>query len=295
MRRRFIQCDVFSPTPLRGNALAVVVDGEGLTTEQMQLFANWTNLSETTFLLEPDDPEADYKVRIFTPEEEMPFAGHPTLGSCAAWVASGGKQKHADRIVQQCNIGLVDVITLGNELAFVAPSTRVTPMVSSVESELLQAMSIDTSVLRRSTQLNNGPHWQVLELGSADDVLAVERDRITWPDFTKHGFDGLAFIGLVGRYHQNSNNNKSTDADYEVRLFAPTSGISEDPVTGSLNAAIACWLDALDELPDRLVMSQGTALGRHGRLSITKEHISPQPRILIGGATQLLVQGHVEL
>ncbi len=295
MQRRFMQCDVFSDTAFRGNPLAVVVDGDGLTTAQMQEFANWTNLSETTFLLKPEDPQADYKVRIFTPEEEMPFAGHPTLGSCAAWIDSGGKPKHAERIIQECNIGLVDVILSGNELSFVAPPTEITPMLPTVESALLQAMHIDSASLVRSTQLNNGPHWQVLELASSDDVLAIELEKINWPDFNLHGFDGSAYVGLVGRYKPDDTALSDNGPDYEVRLFAPTSGIAEDPVTGSLNAAIACWYSAQGQLPDKLIMSQGTALGRLGRLSITRELAGSEQRILIGGATRLLIRGHVEL
>lgn len=301
MQRRFIQCDVFSDTPLLGNALAVVVDGEGLTKEQMQRFASWTNLSETTFLSSPENSQADYKVRIFTPEEEMPFAGHPTLGSCAAWLASGGKPRRSDCIVQQCNIGLVEIVPSENQLAFVAPPTTIEPMLPSVEHELLKAMSINASAVVRSTQLNNGPHWQVLELTSAEDVLAIEREAIAWPDFNLHGFGGSAFVGLMGRYDNGKSQALDSSPDYEVRLFAPTSGIAEDPVTGSLNAAIACWLDAMDELPGNLLVSQGTVLGRRGRLSITRKTVDENEKaaerkpILIGGASHILLQGQVEL
>jgi PhzF family phenazine biosynthesis protein len=226
--RRFIQCDVFSPIPYQGNALAVVVDGEDLSEQQMRQFAAWTNLAETTFLLPPDDPAADYKVRIFTPAREMLFAGHPTLGSCAAWLHSGGSAREPGVVRQECGIGIVEIDVSRrdeNLLAFRAPPTRIQPLPATQFEAFVEALQIPRAAVLHTAQLDNGPVWQVLQLDSAEAVLAVDSARVRWPAFKA--------IGLIGAHAAGA------ECDYEVRMLAPSSGMSEDPITGSLNAAIA--------------------------------------------------------
>jgi PhzF family phenazine biosynthesis protein len=273
--RRFIQCDVFSPTPTKGNGLAVVVDGEGLTDEQMQDFAAWTNLAETTFLLSPDDPNADYRVRIFTPYQELPFAGHPTLGSCRAWLHTGGQAKEPDVVRQECGVGIVEIDTTGELLAFAAPTTTISPLPADRLQAIVAHLGIPADAVVRATRLDNGPVWQVLDLGSAEHVLAVDSGRAHW--------EPVEFVGLFGAQTPGS------DAGFEVRVLA-SNGV-EDPITGSFNAALAWWLRALGELENELVISQGTTLAREGRVHIEQAG----DRILIGGDTHILIQGTVDL
>lgn len=173
-RRRFIQCDVFTSIPTKGNGLAVVLDGEGLSDEAMQSFAAWTNLAETTFLLPPTIADADYKLRIFTPNVEMPFAGHPTLGSCASWLHAGGKSETKGLVRQECGVGIVDIDVTGNVPAFAAPKTSVEPLSPEKLRAITSALGLSQDRIVQTAQLANGPEWQVLELASAADVLAVE-------------------------------------------------------------------------------------------------------------------------
>ncbi|MDF1721909.1 MAG: PhzF family phenazine biosynthesis protein [Minwuia sp.] len=279
-RRRFIQCDVFTDQPTKGNGLAVVLDADGLTDAAMQDFATWTNLAETTFILTPTVAGADYRVRIFTPTREMPFAGHPTLGSCAAWLRCGGQAAEPGIIHQECGVGVVDVDLRGEIPAFVAPPTRIMPMEAALRQAILNRLEIAPERVLASAQLENGPLWQVLELAGADDVLAVEAMRVRWPEFKA--------IGLIGAHPA------SCGIDFEVRMLAPSSGMSEDPITGSLNAAIAHWFNGLGRLDGPLLMSQGSTIGRFGRV-----HVRPDPaepgRILIGGNTLILIEGTVDL
>ena len=278
--RRFVQCDVFSPVPTEGNALAVVVDGQGLSEERMQGFAAWTNLAETTFLLPPDDPVADYRVRIFTPIREMPFAGHPTLGSCAAWLHTGGVPRERDVVRQECEVGIVDVdISREEELAFAAPPTAIQPMHSQHFESIVETLEIPRDAILHTAQLDNGPVWQVLQLKSAEAVFAVDSSRVRWPTF-----EG---IGLIGAHPPEA------ECDYEVRMLAPSSGMSEDPITGSLNAAIAHWMRAEGQLPNPITIIQGTTIGRRGRVSIRLGN--GENDIQVGGQTHILVQGNVTL
>jgi PhzF family phenazine biosynthesis protein len=273
--RRFIQCDVFSPIPTKGNGLAVIVEATGLTDDQMQGFAAWTNLAETTFLLPPDDPTADYRARIFTPYQELPFAGHPTLGSCAAWLRTGGSPKAPGLVRQECGVGIVEIDTTGELLAFAAPPTIISPLPSDRLHAIVDHLGISARAVGRATRLDNGPVWQVLDLGSAEHVLAVDSGRAHW--------EPLEFVGLLGAQPEGS------DSSYEVRMLA-SNGV-EDPITGSLNAALAFWLRDQGQLDDALVISQGTAIGRHGRV-----HIRPSgDRILIGGDTHILIEGTLSL
>jgi PhzF family phenazine biosynthesis protein len=273
--RRFIQCDVFSPTPTKGNGLAVVLDGNGLTDGEMQGFAAWTNLAETTFLLPPKDPNADYRLRIFTPYQELPFAGHPTLGSCRAWLHTGGQPKEPGVARQECGVGVVEIDTKGERLAFAAPPTTISPLPDERLEAIVAHLGIPAEAVIRTTRLDNGPVWQVLDLGLADQVLAVDSGRADW--------EPVEFVGLLGA------NPPGSETAYEVRLLA-SNGV-EDPITGSLNAALAHWLREQGQLESPIVVSQGTALGRHGRV-----HITPVgDRILIGGDTHILIEGTVDL
>jgi len=278
--RRFIQCDVFSPIPAQGNALAVVVDGDGLPDTSMRRFAAWTNLAETTFLMPPNNLAADYKVRIFTPTREMLFAGHPTLGSCAAWLHSGGVPKNPGIVVQECGVGLVEIdITQPDMLAFKAPPTEIKTLPDQSLTTIIEALEIPRSVILKTALLDNGPVWQLLQLETAKAVLEVDSSRVRWPEFKAIGLIGAHPVGV--------------ECNYEVRMLAPSSGMSEDPVTGSLNSAIAHWLYAHGKLSGPVTIAQGTNIGRHGRV-----HIQPDEdgtTIAIGGRVHILIQGTLAL
>lgn len=273
-QRRFIQCDVFSPIPMRGNGLAVVVDAEGLSDAQMQQLANWTNLSETSFLLPPTRPGADYCVRIFTPEEELPFAGHPTLGSCVAWQHCGGVPKRAGRVVQECGVGLVEVDISGERPAFVAPPTQCSRLPAEEQQRIVDALGLDPINVVRCAYLDNGPQWFVLELSNAEAVLAIDSSRA--------GALGAGMYGFIGPH------SAGTECDFEVRMLAPASGIVEDPITGSLNSALACWMAEEGRLERNVVIAQGTCIGRQGRVFVRSDAAG---KILIGGDVQVLIDG----
>jgi len=278
-RRRFIQCDVFSPVPTQGNGLAVIVEAEGLSDEQFRLFAAWTNLAETTFILPPEDPVADYKLRIFTPTREMLFAGHPTLGSCAAWLHAGGVPKQDGLVRQECGVGLVDIDVSGSSFAFVAPPTKIEPLPAKALQVITNALEISPDTVKHTALLDNGPLWQVLQLETAAQVLALDSSRVKWPEFKS--------IGLIGTYPPGS------ECDFEVRMLAPSSGMSEDPITGSLNAALAHWLYAEGRLSSDITVAQGTSINRHGRVSIRPD--TDTGKIFIGGDTHIVIDGHVSL
>ena len=255
-QRGFSQVDVFTATALLGNPLAVVHEGSGLDTGRMAAFARWTNLSETTFLLPPTAPEADYRVRIFTPGGELPFAGHPTLGSCHVWLQAGGQPKRAGTVVQECSAGLVE-IRRGERLAFAAPPTRV----EVADAELLQrvhaALGLDPARVRDAAWLSNGFPQLALLVDSAATVLALKPDHAA--------LKALAKVGVVGPPPAGS------EFDCEVRVFAAAIGVNEDPVTGSLNANIAQWLIDTGRAPTRYVAAQGTAMGRAGRIHVQRD------------------------
>lgn len=276
--RRFQQVDVFAPAPLRGNPVAVVVDGEGLTTEQMQRFTRWTNLSEATFLLPPSDAGADYRARIFTAAGELPFAGHPTLGSCHAWLTSGGRPRSEESIVQECGAGLVRLRRIDGRLAFMAPPrTRSGPV---DEADLMRAcgvLGIRRDEVVDSQWADNGPGWLALRLRSAEAVLAITAVR-------PPGDLGRVDIGLVGPYPPGG------PGACEVRaIFSDDRGeLVEDPVTGSLNAALAQWLVGSGHLVPPYVASQGTLLGRSGRVHIDQDD---DGAIWVAGDTHTVVEG----
>ena len=276
----FSQVDVFTDTALLGNPLAVVHGADALDGERMQAVARWTNLSETAFLLAPRDPAADYRVRIFTPGGELPFAGHPTLGSCHAWLEEGGVPRDPGIVVQECGVGLVRLRREGTRAAFAAPPLAV-EAVEAVEPALLAAvlaaLGLPPGAVRAARWLDNGPRWLALQLDSATAVLAVEPDHAA--------LKSLAKVGLVGAWPAGS------PCDVEVRAFASMVGVDEDPVTGSLNAGLAGWLIDAGVLPERYTASQGTRLGRAGRVSVVRE----AGTLWIGGATVTCVRGRLAL
>jgi len=278
MKRRFVQCDVFSAEHYKGNGLAVVLDGDGLDDEAMQRFAAWTNLAETTFLQKPTTQTGDYRIRIFTPTRELPFAGHPTLGSCAAWLDGGGAPKKAGLVCQECIGGIIEIDQTGPRPAFLAPQTKVELMPDHDLQAIEKALKIDTEHVVNSTRLNNGPIWHVVELARAADVLAVDSLRVRGPQSNA--------IGLIGAQPEGS------DTDYEVRLLAPSSGMSEDPITGSLIAALAHWLQSQGRLTGPITVAQGQKIGRLGRVYVTPRD---DGGVLIGGHTNILIRGEVDL
>lgn len=272
-RRPFAQLDVFADRPQLGNPLAVVLEADGLTAGDMQRVAWWTNLSETTFLLAPTDPGADYRVRIFTPTGELPCAGHPTLGSARAWLDAGG-QPAGEQIVQECAAGLVQVRRDGEQLAFAAPPLlRSGPLDEDELQRITEALGLERAAVLDHAWADNGPGWRVIELGSAAQVLALVPDRVR--------LDGLK-IGVLGPH-------PAPDGPlYEVRAF--TAGGVEDPVTGSVNAGIAQWMVSRRPMPPRWTATQGTVLGRAGLVEITVE---PSGTLWIGGATVATIRGTI--
>ena len=277
-KRRFIQCDVFTSVPTKGNGLAVVVDGDGLSDQAMQDFAAWTNLAETTFLLTPTTDEADYKVRIFTPKREMPFAGHPTLGSCAAWIFTGGQSRTRGVVKQECGVGIIDIDVTGTVPAFAAPKTTVAPLPPEKLEAIISAFGLARDRILQTAQLANGPVWQVLELASAADVLAADSAKVRYPEFLG--------VGLIGAHPPGS------ECQFEVRNIAPSSGMSEDPITGSLNAAIARWMYESGRWRDPVIVAQGTCIGREGRLFIRRDDAGT---VWVGGQTSILIEGTLTL
>ena len=278
---RFSQLDVFTTVPLRGNPLAVVHDARGLSDAEMADFARWTNLSETTFLLPPGDAGADYKVRIFTPAQELPFAGHPTLGSCHAWLAAGGVPRAPGVVVQQCGVGRVRVRREGEgddqRLAFAAPALRRTGTVEpTLRAQAVASLGLRDEQVLRLEWIDNGPGWMAALLADAATVLALK------PDFA--AMRGLK-LGVVGPHPAGS------ECQFEVRAFVPGLGVPEDPVTGSLNAGLAQWLIGAGLAPDRYTAAQGAALGRAGRVHVVREGAD----IWIGGAVCDVVSGMVTL
>jgi PhzF family phenazine biosynthesis protein len=275
-RRGFSQVDVFTATALRGNPLAVVHDGSGLDADRMAAFARWTNLSETTFLLPPTTPEADYRVRIFTPGGELPFAGHPTLGSCHVWLQAGGAPRHADTVVQECGIGLV-ALRRGDRLAFAAPPTTVERADAELLHRVYAALGLDPARVRDAAWLTNGPRQLTLLVDSAATALALRPDHALVKQ--------CGAVGVVGAHPAGG------EFDFEVRFFAASIGIDEDPVTGSLNANIARWLIDSGRAPARYVAAQGTAMGRDGRIHVQRDDAGTW----IGGDVADCVSGTVML
>ena len=275
--RPFHQVDVFSDQAYRGNPLAVVLDGEGLSPDQMQRFANWTNLSETTFLLPPTDPRADYRVRIFTGSEEFPFAGHPTLGSAHTWLEAGGVPRSEGFLVQECGAGLVRVKHDAGRLAFAAPPlTRFGPVGEDLRDQLAAGLRLQERNLVDASWLVNGPEWIGVLLESAEQVLAVDPDLATL---------GNLKVGIIGPHAAGG------PAAYEVSTFIPGDTVVEDPVTGSFNAGAAQWLIGSGRAPNQYVAAQGTVLGRAGRVHVK----AANGDIWVGGSSATCIRGTVLL
>jgi PhzF family phenazine biosynthesis protein len=290
MQRPFKQVDVFTAVAYKGNPLAVVLDGSGLSTEQMQHFTNWTNLSECTFLLLPTDASADYKVRIFCPGRELPFAGHPTLGTCHAWLEAGGKPK-GEYIVQECGIGLVrikrEINTQGARLAFAAPPLIKSGALDEADVALIaRGLGIARSDIIAHAWCDNGPNWRGVMLKSASQVLALKPDAAILAGLDIGVVGPRGKVGVVGAQAAGD------ETHFEVRAFFPgNNGMTEDPVTGSLNAALAQWLIGAGIAPPLYVAAQGTALSRAGRVHVSQEGAD----IWIGGASVTCIDGKVSL
>jgi len=282
--RAFQQVDVFTATPYFGNPVAVVLQGDGLDDATMQRFAHWTNLSETTFMLAPTDLQADYRLRIFTPGGELQFAGHPTLGSCHAWLAAGGKPKSEAHVVQQCGVGLVRIQRDGALLAFGAPPLQRSAVGAELLDAVTTALGLKSEQIVAAQLLDNGTHWLGLLIDNADSVARLQ------PDFARLKATGHK-VGVaatcVGKpAHEDDH------ADLLVRGFAPNMGIDEDPVTGSLNASLAQWLIADGHMAASYVAAQGAALGRNGRVIIRTDATG---QTWVGGQAVTCIEGQVRL
>jgi PhzF family phenazine biosynthesis protein len=272
--RRFAQVDVFSAVPYRGNPVAVILDADGLTEDEMRRIARWTNLSETTFVLAPTTAEADYRLRIFTPGGELPFAGHPTLGSAHAWLEHGHAPRHEGHLVQECAAGLVTVRQDAAGLAFAAPPTvRSGPLDAEDLARVRAGLRLGEEQILDHQWVDNGPGWAVVLLQDADAVLALEPDLPRLGDLK---------IGALGAYPAGS------EAAFEVRAFVPGLAIPEDPVTGSLNASVAQWLFRTGQVDGDYRVSQGTRLDRAGDVAIRRD---AEGTIWVGGATTTCFRG----
>lgn len=285
--RPFKQVDVFTDVPYRGNPLAVVLEAEGLSGPDMQQFCNWTNLSEATFLLPPTQPGADYRVRIFSPGRELPFAGHPTLGSCHAWLEAGGRPR-GEFVVQECGVGLVKLRREGARLAFAAPPLRKGgPLPEADVALIARGLGVARSDIVDHAWCDNGPNWRGVMLKSAEQVLALA------PDATVLAGLDVGVVGPRGKVGVVGSRTEGDDCAFEVRAFFPgNNGLAEDPVTGSLNAALAQWLIAAGHAPQRYVASQGTALGRAGRVHVERD---ANGDTWIGGHSVTCITGQARL
>lgn len=311
--RPFKQVDVFTSAAYLGNPVAVVLDGTGLSDASMQSFARWTQLSETTFVL-PPSPEAkaqgaDYKLRIFTPGGELPFAGHPTLGSASAWLKAGGQAQQAGVLVQECGVGLVRLEMRKGRWAFAAPPVQMRSMPEATLPALLKALGLQTNQVMDNQILNNGPEWWAFLLDDVETVRNLSPDHLALKQLgvkvgvaAKTEQKNISSPLLISRSNRESRafagkslRNEATDkpdAQLEVRAFAAAIGITEDPVTGSLNASLSQWLIGSGEMPTDYVASQGSALGREGRVHIQQD---TQGQVWVGGDTVICIEGHVAL
>ncbi len=294
--RAFRQVDVFAATAYRGNALAVVLDGTSLSQEQMQHFARWTNLSETTFVLPPETDAADYRIRIFTPGGELPFAGHPTLGSCHAWLEAGGRPRSEQFIVQECQAGLVRIRREGSQLAFAAPTLKRSAPSPVVLAQVAGALGVNSAQVVAAQTLDNGPVWLSLLMDSPETVLRLSPNH---SELKKIGVK----VGVAAIYGGASQGNSASQASHsgravgdgprlEVRAFAAPMGITEDPVTGSLNASLAQWLIADGHLPAQYLAAQGACMDREGRVHIQQD---ASGQVWVGGDSITCISGSVSL
>lgn len=276
MARPFVQVDVFGDGPMLGNPVAVVLDGAGLDDDAMRLLARWTNLSETTFVLPASSADADYRLRIFTPVAELPFAGHPTLGTCHAWLEQGGRPAGADVIVQECAAGLIPIRRTDSGLAFSAPPlVRSGPVEPALVTRIAAMLGIDAAEIVDSQWVDNGPGWVAVLLADAQAVLDLRPGTVDID------------VGVVGAHEADH------DASFEVRAFFPVDGATrEDPVTGSLNASLAGWLLSSGRATAPYTAAQGTALGRRGRVHVS---VDSDGAVWVAGATSTVIAGTLEL
>ncbi|MEU9896927.1 PhzF family phenazine biosynthesis protein [Streptomyces phaeochromogenes] len=276
--RPFVQVDVFSTSPYSGNPVAVVLDGTDLSDEEMQGLARWTNLSETTFVLPPTVPEADYRLRIFTPGDELPFAGHPTLGSAHAWLDGGGVPRHGDRVVQERAAGLVTVRRGEGALAFAAPPrVREGALDEDCLKRIVDAFGITRDRVLAHQWVDNGPGWAVVQLATAEEVLALEPDLSLIPD---------AMVGAIGAHPDGSAHR------FEMRTFAPGVGVPEDPACGSMNAGVGQWLTSTGAVPSSYRVSQGARLGRAASIEVT---VDTDGTVWVSGAAVVCIRGTITL
>jgi PhzF family phenazine biosynthesis protein len=300
--RPFRQVDVFTDQAYYGNPLAVVLDATGLTDAQMQRFAQWTNLSETTFVLPPTEAGADYRLRIFTPGGELPFAGHPTLGSCHAWLAAGGQPRGGEAIVQQCGAGLVRIRREGDRLAFAAPALKRSAPRPTELAQVASALGQKPAQIVSSQVLDNGPVWFTLLLDDPTTVLRLQPDHVVLKALGHKigvaALDGAAATPLIARGNREARAfGASSPAPTQapslvVRAFAAASGILEDPVTGSLNASLAQWLIADEHIAAPYVATQGACLGRDGMVHIARDG---EGQVWVGGHSVVCIAGTVTL
>jgi len=305
--RTFKQVDVFGARPFRGNPLAVVLDGTGLSDEEMQHFAHWTNLSETTYLLPPSEAAADYRVRIFTPGAELPFAGHPTLGTCHAWLEAGGTPKANDVIVQECGLGLIRIRREDTRLAFAAPALKRSEPDAVLLAQVASALGLKSHQIRAAQMLDNGPVWLGLLLDSRHTVLQLTPDHLALKNLGQKvgvvAVEGAELAAVLiarsnrearafGARSSGSTIASSDPIEVEVRAFAAPVGVNEDPVTGSLNASLAQWLIVDGLVPRNYIASQGSALGRDGRVHIAQDD---EDQVWVGGESVSCINGTVKL
>ena len=305
--RTFKQVDVFGARPFRGNPLAVVLDGTGLSDEEMQHFAHWTNLSETTYLLPPSEAAADYRVRIFTPGAELPFAGHPTLGTCHAWLEAGGTPKANDVIVQECGLGLIRIRREDTRLAFAAPALKRSEPDAVLLAQVASALGLKSHQIRAAQMLDNGPVWLGLLLDSRHTVLQLTPDHLALKNLGQKvgvvAVEGAELAAVLiarsnrearafGARSSGSTIASSDPIEVEVRAFAAPVGVNEDPVTGSLNASLAQWLIVDGLVPRNYIASQGSALGRDGRVHIAQDD---EDQVWVGGDSVTCINGTVKL
>jgi PhzF family phenazine biosynthesis protein len=275
--RAFAQVDVFGAAPYLGNPVAVVLDGTGLDDRAMAGFARWTNLSETTFVLPPSSADADYRLRIFTPGGEIPFAGHPTLGSAHAWLTTGGAPRRPGVLVQECALGLVELRTAGGEVGFKAPPrVRTGPLDQDLVARIVRGLRIEPGAVVATQWVDNGPGWAGVQLATAEEVLALEPDDASMVEL---------MVGVVGAHPAGA------PEQFEVRAFCAPIGVREDPVTGSLNAAVAQWLIGTGAAPTSYRAAQGSRVGRRGVVTVRHE----DGDTWVGGATTTCVTGSVDL
>jgi PhzF family phenazine biosynthesis protein len=298
--RAFQQVDVFTDQAYLGNALAVVMDGSGLSDAQMQRFAHWTQLSETTFLLPPTHPQADYRLRIFTPGGELPFAGHPTLGSCHAWLQAGG-QPQGSNVVQQCALGLVQIRREASRLAFAAPPCQRSDIAPERLEGIRQALGLQAQQVLAAQKLDNGPQWHALLLDDPQTVLALKPDHSRLRELgAKVGvaarYANATADRLIARSNREARASRSPAApgaaDLEVRAFAAPMGVNEDPVTGSLNASLAQWLMDEGQMPTHYLANQGACLGRAGQVHLQRD---ASAQVWVGGQSVVCISGQVLL